>query len=338
MDREALLAGSAALVAVGTLLAAAVAPGALASPERDVRPGFVSIEEMTVAHGPVSGRTAMLTVDTRVAHRGSTTENVSLLLRATDLESGMVATTRTVEVGDIEETREVLVTGNLSVERKGGYRLEAILYRDGERVDAGGKEVRGVGTLQPAYARATVGFHRFQTTNLPVVEFSVANADGDRVRLNVSAHLTNTGDDSESGLRLALKARQADSNIIADEATVPVGDVTSGRTVTPSANLEVPDEYNYYLDAVLWKDGVIVGTARAPANLDPTEAISANQTRREVGLEVGDFERDRGGERGTAARDGAAGTPPAAQQPGFGVAVAVGALLAVITLLGRRSR
>lgn len=51
MNREALVAGGAALVAVGTLLAAAVVPGALASPERDVRPGFVGIEEMTVAHG-----------------------------------------------------------------------------------------------------------------------------------------------------------------------------------------------------------------------------------------------------------------------------------------------
>lgn len=335
MNREALLAGGAALIAVGSLLVVAVVPGALASPDRDVRPGFVSIEEMTVAHGPVSGQTATLTVDTHVSHRGATTENVSVLLRATDLETGLVATTRTLDVGTVEATREVSVTGNLSVEREGGYRLETVLYRDGERVDAGRADVRGVGTLEPAYARSTVEFHRFERADLPVVEFSVAEVDGNRTRLNVSAHLTNTGDDPESGLRLVLKARQADSNILADETTVPVGEVAPGRTATPGTALVVPEGYNYYLDAVLWKDGVIVGTERAPANLDPTETLRTNETQRDVGLEVSDFERDRDG---GGAGDRPTGTPAGVEQPGFGFAIAVAALLAVAAVLGRRSR
>lgn len=49
----------------------------------------------------MSGQTATLTVDTHVSHRGEPAENVSVLLRATDLETGLVATTRTVDVGTV---------------------------------------------------------------------------------------------------------------------------------------------------------------------------------------------------------------------------------------------
>jgi len=61
--------------------------------------------------------------------------------------------------------------------------------------------------------------------------------------------------------------------------------IRPGRTVTPSVSLTVPSQYNCYL---------VVGTARAPASLDPREPVPWNTTTREVGLEVGDFDLDGG--------------------------------------------
>jgi PGF-CTERM protein len=79
----------------------------------------------------------------------------------------------------------------------------------------------------------------------------------------------------------------------------------------------------------LWRDGVVLESTRAAANLDPQETISVNETRREVEFEAGDFETG----------DGSGGRPPreteagAQDQPGFGVGVALvalcGSLLAV---------
>ena len=334
MNREALLAGGALLVVALALVSVVALPGALATPEEDVRPSVVRIVELPVSAGPVTGGTATLSVDTRLAHRGGPSENVTVLLRAVDAESGLVATTRTLEVGTVTGEQEVSVEGNLTVAREGGYRLEAILYQDGTRVDSGSKTVSGVGSLQPPYARTNVGFHRFGDTDLPPVEFTIADVAGNRTTLNVSTYLTNEGDDAESGFRLVLKARQADSGIVATEESIPVGDLDPGRTATATALLTVPSDYNYYLDAVLWRDGVVVGTARAAANLDPTETISVNETRREVGLEVSDFERGDGA--GGAPDRTPAETPTGAGQPGFGVLAALFALLAATTLLRRR--
>jgi len=351
MNRETMLAGGAVVVVAIALVAAAAVPGAIAEPDDDpVRPGHLSIQEVAISPGEVSGGTATLSVDTRLEHsvRGAIgrsdgnslgeSDNVTVRVRAVHLESGLVETTAETDVPTISGEREVSVVQNLTVERAGGYRIETVVYRDGERIAEGQKEVRGVGTLTPAYADTTVRFHWQGSDGLPPVEYTVASADGNRTTLNVSTFLTNEGDAPSEELRVVFTARQSDSNIVADRRAVEVGAIRPGRTASPGAELTVPEGYNYYLDAVLWKDGVIVGTARSVANLNPTETLEANETVREVGIEVSDFEGDGETDRGARATtveraaDGGAGGVP-----GFGVGVAAVALGGALLLARRQS-
>ena len=331
VPERALVGGAAAVVVVSAIAAVAV-PGALSPDDPDqIRPAVVGVADLSIAPGPVAGDTATLAVETRIDHRGGPAENVTLLLRAVGLESGLVETTRQVDVEPIRDDREVAVVENLTVPREGGYRIEAVVYVDGERRATGTKEVRGVGSLQPAYARTPIRFHEFSRTDQPAIEYAIAGVEDERVTLRVRTYLTNTGSDAPGGLRLSLTARQADSNIVADQAEVDVGRIAAGRTATPEVELVVPDGYNYYLDATLWKDGVIVGSARSVANLDPQETISANVTRRDVGLEVSDFEEDGPGGR----EEPPERTVESGGQPGFTAGIAALALLGAV-LLARR--
>ncbi|WP_276298828.1 DUF7490 domain-containing protein [Halorussus lipolyticus] len=337
MNRETMLAGAVVLVVAVSVLAVAVVPGAIADTESDpVRTGHLSIQEVAIAPGPVSGGTATLQVDTRLEHTQGRSENVTVLVRAVHLESGLVETTSERAVSPISGEREVSVRQNLSVERSGGYRIETVVYRDGERIAEGRKEVRGVGTLTPEYARTSVNFHWQGQKGLPPVEYTIQDAEDNRTTLNVSTFLTNEGDVASDQLRVVFTVRQADSNIVADRSSAQVGQIAPGRTATPSVELSVPDGYNYYLDAVLWKDGVIVGTARSVANLNPTETVAANETVREVGIEVGDFDGDRRGDKDrdyeTTIESGASGGVP-----GFGTGVAVVALGGALLLARRKS-
>ncbi|WP_247009620.1 DUF7490 domain-containing protein [Halorientalis litorea] len=336
MKREwSLFAGLAVVLLVATLLAVAV-PGAVSAPEDDVRRGFLQIRDVTVSHGQVGGETVPLTVETRVQHDGGPSENVSVLFRAVGSQSGLVEATRSVDVGTVEGEREVPVTANLTVPRRGGYRIQTVVYADGRRYDEGETEVGGVGTLTPEYAQTTVDFHRFAggADAQPSVEYRIERAGEDTTTLNVSTYLTNNGDTPSEEVRLTLKARQADSNIVAAERTVRVGQIQPGTTANPSTTLTVPAEYNYYLDATLWKDGVIVTSTRAAANLDPSETISVNETRREVGLRVEDFERGDGA--GGAPDRERPGTPVSEEGPGFTAALTLVALLAIALGLARR--
>ena len=339
MKRETMFVGGAVVVVAAALVAVVAAPGAIADPEPDpVRPGYLSIQEVAIAPGEITGETATLSVDARLDHSGGRSENVTLLVRAVHLDSGLVETSAETPVPDVSGEREVSVVRNLTVERAGGYRIETVVFRDGERIAEGAKRIEGVGTLTPAYAETDVRFHWQGDDGLPPIEYTVTDAGGNRTVLNVSTFLTNEGDAPSEELRVAFTARQADSNVVADRASVRVGDVRPGRTAAPDVALSVPEGYNYYLDAVLWKDGVIVGTARSVANLNPTETVAPNRTVREVGLEVSDFETGEAGDDGPPERETpVADAGNAGGVPGFTPLVSVLALAGALLLARRRA-
>lgn len=340
----ALGAGVVVVLAVAMVLTAFV-PGVLATQDEEEPPeppGDVAIREVNIAAGGVTGGTATLAIDARVAHRRGPAENVTVEFRAIDSESGLVEATDRVDLGTVDVDGERRVRSDLSVPRSGGYRVEVIVFKNGSREDEGSKSVSGVGSLVPEYARSGVEFHRFEgvgVTDFPVVEYSIAEVAGDRVTLSVTSFLTNTGDRSATDLEVTLKARQSDSGIVTDQETVEVGEIRPGRTADPTVEVTVPDDYNYYLDAVVRSDGVVVAAARSAAKLNPNGTITVEDPEEEGGLQVGDFERDDadGGPRTTteAARqrfgDGGGGGAP-----GFGVGVAALALIAAAFLTARR--
>ncbi|WP_255196801.1 DUF7490 domain-containing protein [Halorarius litoreus] len=336
MQREALLAGGAAAVLSALVLAVVVVPGITASPTDDrLRPSRLDIRETSLAAGDVGGETATIAVTTRLDHRGGPTGDIEVFYRAVDGDTGLVVDQATNAMGNISGDREVTSTVNLTVPREGAYRLDTVVYEDGQRIEQGRTTVRGVGSLVPAYARSSVRFHQFDGgTTIPPIEYSIRRVTDGKATVNVSAYLTNTGDETVDGLRVVLVARQADSNIVADRVAVPVGSVDPGHTATPASELTVPDNYSYYLDAVLWKDGVIVGSARTTADLNPQRTVPENQTREDVDLDSDEFaaETETVREEGTPP---ASNTPAGQSGPGFGLAAGVVALLGA-GLLARR--
>jgi len=332
MRRERVLGIIAVSIVILTLVGVLIGPGVVADPtdRGPVRPGAMTIADLTISPQEVGGEQVTLTVTSQLRHRGNPTPNVSVHYRATDSRTGLVETTQRVRVGNVSGERELSVPANLTVDRQGSYRIEVVVYQDGQRVEQGERTIAGLEALTPAYARTSVAFEA--RGDLPTISTSVQEAGPNRTRLQVSTWLTNKGTDTPDGLRVMLVARQADSNLVAARESVSVGSIAPGRTTTTDPAVSVPAEYNYYLDAILWNDGVIVDTVRGVVNLNPEERIAANTTTREVELRVSDFEsaqegRPEGRETETGPASGAG--------PGFGIGAAVAAVL-VATVLGRR--
>jgi PGF-CTERM protein len=327
-----LVAAAVALLVVAVVAALAV-PGAVAERDEDVRPSRLALEDdVSVRAAEVTGETATLELGVRLAHRGGDAENVTVEVRAVDADTGLLATTERVDVGTVGGDREVAVTATVAVPREGGYRFRVAAYEDGRRVGSGSTTVSGVGSLTPAYARTSVRFERLGDSGVPSVSYSIANVSGDRVRLATRSHLTNAGDEGVGDLRLVVVARQAESNVVADRRTVDVGEIRPGRTAAVPVNLTVPDDYNYRLDAVLQRDGVVLGVTSATAELDPSRPLPENVTRERVDIEASDFER----EEGTRPPEREPATTTEGQAPGFTGAVAVVAVVAAALLLRRR--
>lgn len=334
MPSERQFLAAAAVVAVVSAGVVAVAPGVIATPSDDpVRPGSVDIVDIAIAENGVTGETATLAVENRLRHRGPPAPNVTVTVRAIDTDSGLLTRERTVEVGTLTGDREAVARTNLTVPRDGGYRIETAVYVDGRRVETGSRTVQGLSALTPPRARSTVAFAT--DGPIPPLSVSVAEAGGDRTTLAVTSSLENRGDEAVGDLAVRIVVRQAESNVVAADRTVEVGRIRPGRTDGTTAEVTVPANYNYRVDAVLLRDGVRLGAAQTVVNLNPRRTIEADTTDQAVRFEAGEFER--GGAAGDRPR--ATGTPAAsAGAPGFGPLVPVVAALALSALALARSR
>jgi hypothetical protein len=335
MRRESALALSAAGIALAMLLVAVVAPGALAEDDRPKAASELSIEEVTVGSERVGGETATLSINLYLRHTGAKSQNVDVVLRATGKSTGLVENTTELGVSEIDGDRELEVSGQITLERDTDYELEALIYENDRRIATRRAALRGLGTLKPAYADASLEFYEFTAADLPSVSYTVDEV-GREATLDLSAYLTNNGDKPAGDVEVELTARQTDSNIVADRERVTVGTVEPGRTTTPSAKLTVPDGYNYYLDAVIWRDGVIVDTVREAATLAPngTAPTIDDSGASDDAVNLGDFDSgdDFGDNDGAEPDEGSSGTGSGGQ-PGFGpfaalVALVFGALAA----------
>ena len=327
MRPEALLAGVAVAVLFATVAIALLVPGFVAEPDSDEPPARLDVTETTLETGNVTGETATFDVTAFLTHRGGTATNVSVVVRAVD-DSGVVADTARADRQRLEGGGEHEVPVSVTVPREGGYEIRTILYVDGDRVDVARASLSGVEALTPPYARSNVDFHRFDQQD--AVEYTIGSVDDGDASLEVTSYLTNGGDDPESDVRIAVTARHAEANVVADRAESTVGTIDPGGTEAVDVTVTVPDESNYYLDVTLWRDGVILESARTVANLDPQRTVDAEERTEAVAFEAGEFETERGPEPRPEPEPDAAES-----QPGFGVTVAVVALM--LSALAARS-
>ncbi|MFP8958936.1 hypothetical protein ACLI4Y_19750 [Natrialbaceae archaeon A-CW3] len=346
MNRELALVCGAIVVLIASMSTLALAGGVSGpdAPEPDIgddQQGVASISEVTIATDDVTGGTAVLSLETHLDHHGDTVENVTVVHRATDTETGFLVQTTEREVDPLESESEYQVSGTVALPRESEYRIETIVYVDGTRTETVSQTVSGIDSLTPSYADTDLEFHRFtgaggaHFTDIPSTEHTVVSTDDDRATLEVTSYLTNTGDDSEDDLRLTVTARQADSNIVADSTSVHMDAVGPGDTATPEGTLDVPAEYDYYLDAMLWRGETIVATDRAVANLAGGN-LTVDESETVGGLEVSDFETtsndnvefDDDTESDDADMDDDG-------QPGFGVLAGLGAVLLAISFARR---
>ncbi len=340
MDTRTTLLAVAAAILIAGAVGVVAAPDALDDPQSTPdRPGEIGVTDVVVAPGEVRGETATLDLIVDLTHRGSTVENVTVRHRAIGAESGLLVDETVVDVGDVERDGERTVNGSLDVERAGGYRLETVVYVDGQRRSERTTRVAGVSALTPSYADAAVGFADGNVW--PTVAVSVAETTEETTTLSVSIAVTNRGDEASDDLDLRVLLRQAESNVVADRASETVGSVRPGRTDTVTTTLEVPAGYNYYVDAALFDDDVLIDETQGVANLDPQETIDANQTVQDVAFEVEDFAGNDAAEEGMDEGDASRGERDGAgsddETPGFGVIVATIAILGAV-LLARRQR
>ena len=169
-----------------------------------------------------------------------------------------------------------------------------------------------------------------QETGLSItdIDFLVKKVAGDRATIQTDIYFTNDNRVPSGAFDIEVKAKEEDAKLLADKQRAHVESIQPDATRVSSVALSVPDQYNYVVEVLVWKNDTIVkrgeGNVTAPAR-DAGEQGHAVRDKADRDLEVCRGERICGY---PASRQ-----PYATKSPGFGaplVLVALGSLAVLV--------
>lgn len=227
----------------------------------DVEPNHVGIRRVDVAAPVVTSGTAVLAVNVTLDNAGGESGDLRLVVRGYDTDTGLLVITNETSPGRLPGDHTATYEVRLAVPRQAGYRIEVDLFEDERIVRTDGLVVSNVGGLEP---------NLFETgIKIASMDFLIQNVSG-RVDIEAKVYVTNEGRGDAKPLRLQLKAREVSTGLLSDEASVNVSGVPVEATKPFPVRLDVPQGYNYDVEAVLWDGDFVVGRGRGAVQLLPT--------------------------------------------------------------------
>jgi hypothetical protein len=291
-------------------------------------PAYLSVREVDVKPVVVTGADVEVNVTAYINHGGGESRNASMLLRAINSETGLLAAQASAPIPEVPETaveKTLIVSQHLKVERNSGYDLKMVLFDNGAIRDSGSVSIRGLNALTPESKRTGI--------TLEKIDFLVTGVSAGRVFIRLDIYLENRGAEPSENLKLIVKARQADSNLLADKQSSETDVIANESTAVKSVQLDVPDGYNYIAEVELWRGDVLINSWEEPVLLAPTKTIPKESVEKPVKIEVSKFVREEGV---PGKEEFPVPIPtPVPMEPGFEVLAAITALIVIVALRRR---
>jgi PGF-CTERM protein len=309
-------------VAVLVVLLATLAAGCL----RETRDeNFLHLAGIDIAAPTVTSGSVVLLVNATLDNSRGGSGPVRVVAKAFDLDSGLLVATSNVSLPGVAKDKTVPVTVPLRVPRQSGYRIEVSVFEDDKLVELGQVQATNIGALQPNIL--DTGLH------IGTIDFTVRNVSGGRVHIQAGVYVTNEGGGPPPALRMQVKAREVSTGLVSDDAWADVGNVAPEETKATQVELDVPDGYNYEVEAVLWDGNVVVERGSGRVQLLPSFTKPAEQEIVVTHPDIRDFVRP----EEQRLREELQRKHAEAKTPGFEPLGALAAL-AGLALLGRRRR
>ncbi len=298
--------------------------------EQEYKPSAsFSIREIDVKPVEVTSSLIEVNVTAYIYHGEGEAKNPIMLIRAINSNTGLHEAEVSTPIPESDSDKTVTASAKLKVERNGNYDLRILLYDNGSIRESGSVGIKGLNALTPAAKESGV-----EVSN---IDFIVAGASGTIASIRSDIYLENKWAAPSENMNMIVKARQAESNLLADKKASETGVIAGEATSVKSVQLDVPEGYNYMMVVELWKGDVMVNTWEKALMLAPTKTVPKESQEKKMTLEVSKFMREGGAPPvpGVTMTAAAEVYPTKKQEPGFEVIVAISALIFVIALRRR---
>lgn len=270
------------------------------------QPSYLTIREVDVKPLGVTDSFVDINISAYLNHAGGKSNNASMVIRAINKDAGLLINQGSTSISDTEYDKTITVYQNLRIDRDKNYELRIFLFDNGSVTDSGVINVQGLSILTPKSKDNKIIMNN--------IDFIVSGVDASRVAINPGIYLENTGPDVSENLKLIVKAREADSNLLADKANADTGEIKSEATIIKNVQLKVPDKYNYMVVVELWNGDILTNSWERPVLLAPTKTLPKESQEKKVNIEVSKFVRE--GQQ--VAMPVSTSTPPPSYAPGMG--------------------
>ncbi len=270
---------------------------------------YLSIREIDVKPLDITDSFVDINITAYLNHVGGKTNNASMTIRAINRDAGLLISQGSTSIPETEFDKTIFVHQNLRIDRDKNYELRIFLFDNGSVQDSGAINVQGLSVLTPKSKD-----NKIVMSN---IDFIVSGVDASRVSIHSDIYLENIGVEISKNLKLIVKAREADSNLLADKTTSETGEIKSEVTIIKTVQLKVPDKYNYMVVVELWNDDILTNTWERPVLLAPTKTLPKESQEKKVNIEVSKFIRE--GQMNMVVPVPTS-TPPAEYAPGMGYA------------------
>lgn len=235
----------------------------------ETRLNHLRISGIDVSAPHVGSGTVTLLVNVTLDNAMAKSGEVLLRVKAYNTATGLLVKTLEEQVGTMRADRTETVPVALDLPKQDGYRITVEASQDDRRVQTASVKVTEIAALD-----RTISDTGLRVTTL---EFLVRNVTGDKVRIDTQVYLTNQGAAESETLRLQLKAREVSTGLLAAEEWTDVAAIPPEATRISTAALQVPDAYNYLVEAVLWDGDLIVGRGEGKVQLLPTFTVPKDE-------------------------------------------------------------
>jgi len=269
-------------------------------------------------------------------HTGEETNNASMVIRAINKESGLLISQGSTSISNTGSDKTIITYQNLRIDRDKNYDLKIFLFDNESVADSGTISVQGLSVLTPE--------SKDNKITLNNVDFIIDGTSAGKVVISPDIYLENIGSNTSKNLKLIVKAREADSNILADKTSSETGEIKSEATIIKNVKLQVPDEYNYMVVVELWNDETLTNRWERPVLLAPTKTLPKESQDKKINIEVSKFAREgyptsgnvpTPAETQSPSYDGGVGignVPGAPKEPGFEIGLGILAIFSVLIL------
>jgi hypothetical protein len=287
----------------------------------------VSVTGITVGAEKVTGGEVTLNVTTDLQNYYGVSSGISRVqLKAYDTGSGLVAAEITNDAGFLGIRGSGSVSQSIVLPRKGSYRLISTVFENGQRKGQGEMTVYNLERLTPDT----------QQTGLSItdIDFLVTKVTDDRVEIQTDIYFTNNGALPSDPFDIEVKAKEEDARLLADKERVSVGEIRPDATRVSTVTLSVPDQYNYVVEVLVWKNDTIVKRGEGNVRLRPGMQVDKDTQFVTKQIETSKFVPESG-----SVMMSQAPYPVPTRSPGFAaplVLVAIGSLAVIAHMRGRR--